>query len=254
MALWACAAVLLLGAPMCAPATARAAAETGPKTGPEPAAAVISNLTTLPTADDGRFDRIMLAWNPAHRGDGWQPRDQYVSSMHFGAPRAIGAPFGRVSSRFGWRADPMGLGLRLHAGIDIPGKQGSLVSATAPGAVAFAGWAGGYGNMVVIDHGGGVRTRYGHLVRALVTAGERVNGGDVIGLLGSTGHSTGPHLHYELRVNGAPVDPLLPHWHAALFSNRLVTHGLEPEPELFTAQPRSAWTTSSGGLPQAVIN
>jgi murein DD-endopeptidase MepM/ murein hydrolase activator NlpD len=113
-----------------------------------------------------------------------------------------------ITSRFGWRADPISGAGRRHAGIDLPSRLGAAVMATAPGIVRTAGWAGGYGNLVEIEHADGVRTRYGHLSRLDVFPSEHVEQGQVIGEVGSTGHSTGPHLHYEVRIGGMAVDPL----------------------------------------------
>lgn len=116
----------------------------------------------------------------------------------------------RISSRFGVRSDPFHRAARMHYGIDIPGAAGTPVRAADTGTVRFAGRAGGYGNLVEIAHGDGLATRYGHLARILVPAGTQVARGDVIALMGSTGRSTGSHLHFELRANGRAVDPL-PH-------------------------------------------
>lgn len=96
----------------------------------------------------------------------------------------------------------------MHAGIDIPGAYGAPVLASGEGMVIFAGWAGGYGNMVEIDHGSGLTTRYAHLSRIYARSGSRVAGGETIALIGSTGRSTGPHLHFEVRQHGRAADPL----------------------------------------------
>jgi murein DD-endopeptidase MepM/ murein hydrolase activator NlpD len=114
----------------------------------------------------------------------------------------------RLSSRYGYRQDPLGEGHRFHAGIDIPGPAGAPVLASAAGVVTFAGSAGGYGRMVEIDHGGGLRTRYAHLAVIAVSQGVRVPVGAAIGRMGSTGRSTGTHLHFEVRRDGRAVDPL----------------------------------------------
>ncbi|MEF2551367.1 M23 family metallopeptidase [Aurantimonas sp. A2-1-M11] len=117
-------------------------------------------------------------------------------------------PASTRSSTFGIRKDPF-LGKRaLHAGIDYARPSGSAVSAVAPGTVVRAGRAGGYGNMVEIDHGNGITTRYGHLSRIDVTVGQEIVRGIRIGAVGSTGRSTGPHLHYEVRRDGQAVDPM----------------------------------------------
>jgi murein DD-endopeptidase MepM/ murein hydrolase activator NlpD len=95
----------------------------------------------------------------------------------------------------------------MHTGIDFRGDAGDPIHATASGTVTIAGWSGGYGKMVEIEHGNGVATRYGHLSEIDVDVGDTVRGGQTVGKLGSTGRSTGPHLHYEVRVKGEAVDP-----------------------------------------------
>jgi len=112
-----------------------------------------------------------------------------------------------VSSPFGYRIDPFLGKPELHPGVDLVQDFGSAVRATAGGRVTHAGPMGGYGDMVEIDHGNGLVTRYGHLSEILVSEGDEVAPGAPIGRLGSTGRSTGPHLHYEVRVDGEPVDP-----------------------------------------------
>ena len=123
---------------------------------------------------------------------------------------AGGARGGRVrlTSGFGLRVHPVFGTRRVHAGVDLAARPGAPVIASTAGVVAQAGWLGGYGLCVTLDHGGGVQTRYGHLSRLGVAAGQRVRAGQVIGLVGSTGVSTGPHLHYEVRARGVPVNPL----------------------------------------------
>jgi murein DD-endopeptidase MepM/ murein hydrolase activator NlpD len=106
------------------------------------------------------------------------------------------------------RTDPINGIVRHHEGIDLPAFAGSPVMATGSGIVRIAGWVRGYGNLVEIQHSNGVSTRYGHLSRLDVFPSEHVTPGQVIGEVGSTGHSTGPHLHYEVRVAGVAVDPL----------------------------------------------
>jgi murein DD-endopeptidase MepM/ murein hydrolase activator NlpD len=109
---------------------------------------------------------------------------------------------GTVTSGFGTRWG------RMHEGIDIAAPMGTPIHAAAGGTVIYAGWMGGYGNLVVIDHGRGLSTAYGHQSAIAASVGQGVAQGQVIGYVGSTGHSTGPHLHFEVRVNGSPVDPL----------------------------------------------
>jgi murein DD-endopeptidase MepM/ murein hydrolase activator NlpD len=105
-----------------------------------------------------------------------------------------------ITSPFGWRWG------RMHEGIDLGAPYGAPIAAAAAGVVIYAGWLSGYGNLTVIDHG--LSTVYGHQSRIVVGVGESVAQGQTIGYVGSTGHSTGPHLHFEVRVNGQPVDPL----------------------------------------------
>jgi murein DD-endopeptidase MepM/ murein hydrolase activator NlpD len=116
-------------------------------------------------------------------------------------------PTARMSSSFGPRVHPIFGTTRLHAGMDLAAPTGTPISAAAPGAVVTAGWLGGYGNAVVVDHGGGLSTLYAHQSALAVTVGQAVGAGDVVGRVGSTGNSTGPHLHFEVRVLGTPVDP-----------------------------------------------
>lgn len=114
----------------------------------------------------------------------------------------------RLTSGFGYRRDPFNGGRRLHAGTDFAGPRGTPIYSTAEGEVIFAGRQSGYGNMIEIRHPFGYTTRYAHLSRIRVSEGERVSRGDLIGDMGNTGRSTGPHLHYEVRLNGDPVNPM----------------------------------------------
>jgi murein DD-endopeptidase MepM/ murein hydrolase activator NlpD len=123
-------------------------------------------------------------------------------------PIANPAPGRPISSGFGIRKDPLLGTPALHSGIDFRAQLGSNALVTAPGIVVKAGWNGGYGRMVEVDHGNGFTTRYGHLSRIDVKVGDRVVRGGVIGEVGSSGRSTGPHLHYEVRRNGDAIDPL----------------------------------------------
>ncbi|WP_338468486.1 M23 family metallopeptidase [Novosphingobium sp. ZN18A2] len=113
-----------------------------------------------------------------------------------------------LTSRFGMRWHPLLGGERWHSGVDLGAPYGAPIEATADGIVRSAGWAGGYGLMVSLDNGKGVQTRYAHMSRMTVAAGQAVHAGDVIGYVGSTGLSTGPHLHYEVRIDGHAVNPL----------------------------------------------
>lgn len=115
---------------------------------------------------------------------------------------------GTVTSGFGWRISPFGDGNELHPGIDIAYTMGAPVVATADGEVVVSGPAGGYGNLIQIDHKNGIDTLYGHNSQLAVAVGQQVKKGQVIAYAGSTGKSTGPHVHYEVRVNNTPVDPM----------------------------------------------
>ncbi len=124
--------------------------------------------------------------------------------LPFGNP----SPQSSITSRFGNRTDPFLGRLALHAGIDFRVSTGTQVRSTGAGTVVVAGRNGGYGNMVEIDHGDGLTTRYAHLSRVLVKVGDHVEAADPVGLSGTTGRSTGPHLHYEVRREGKAVDPM----------------------------------------------
>ena len=114
---------------------------------------------------------------------------------------------GWVTSDFGQRLDPYTAERVMHEGLDIAAPHGKEVVAPSDGVIIFAGLEGGYGNVLVIDHGYGVKTRYGHLSKLEVKTGDHVKRGQVVGAVGNTGRSTGPHLHYEVRVNGIPENP-----------------------------------------------
>lgn len=118
------------------------------------------------------------------------------------------AHLGKINNEFGFRRNPFGgRTYEFHAGMDIDGERGDLVVAPANGTVVSAGYKGGYGNMVEIDHGMGLTTRYGHLSKIETEAGSVVMRGQLIGQVGSTGRSTGPHLHYELLLNDRAINP-----------------------------------------------
>jgi murein DD-endopeptidase MepM/ murein hydrolase activator NlpD len=113
------------------------------------------------------------------------------------------------TSGFGVRSDPFNSGAAMHPGIDLAGPSGTPIYATADGTVRRAGWnSGGYGNLIELDHGRGITTRYGHLSAITVKDGDRIARGQYIGRMGSTGRSTGNHLHYEVRIDGRAVNPI----------------------------------------------
>lgn len=115
---------------------------------------------------------------------------------------------GPITSPFGWRVHPITGASRFHSGIDIGGDYGDTIHAAGAGVVSYAGWISGYGYAVIIDHGGGISTLYGHNQALLVSEGQSVSQGQPIAECGSTGNSTGPHCHFEVRVDGEPVNPM----------------------------------------------
>lgn len=115
---------------------------------------------------------------------------------------------GQISSPFGERKNPLGPGDDFHPGLDIAADEGSPIAAAAPGRVISAGPDGGYGNLIVLDNGNGLTTRYAHCSQIFARVGETVTAGETIGAVGSTGSSTGPHLHFEVRDGDRPVDPV----------------------------------------------
>ena len=125
------------------------------------------------------------------------------------APAALALPEGRVSSQFGWRTDPLTGANRFHKGVDVAAAYGADVPSAGPGRVVFAGVQGSYGQTVVLEHQDGVQTRYAHLSHIAVSAGDELDRGAVLGRVGSSGRSTGAHLHFEVLEGGRPVDPRL---------------------------------------------
>ncbi len=154
------------------------------------------------TASDAQFASLYQAWV---RMDG--PAEQAAKSKSAIPSRQ---PVDNVSltSSFGTRNDPFNGRHRMHQGIDIPGAIGTPIYATADGVVERAQWVNGYGNLVELNHGNGLQTRYGHMSKLIAQPNQRVRRGQLIGLMGSTGRSTGSHLHYEVRIAGAAVNPM----------------------------------------------
>jgi murein DD-endopeptidase MepM/ murein hydrolase activator NlpD len=160
---------------------------------------------------DGVGGPFESAGNPTFKAlfKSWKKLDQLqdgVIAVPSDKPVQAAAAF---SSGFGYRSDPFHAGAAMHPGIDLSGAYGTAIYATADGTVLRAGWNnGGYGNLVELDHGRGITTRYGHMSAILVSAGQHVTRGQQIGRMGSTGRSTGNHLHYEVRIDGRPVNPI----------------------------------------------
>lgn len=153
----------------------------------------------VPATDElePRFTDLYLSWRKL----------EAMQSSLSAIPALVPAKNYRLSSRFGRRFDPFNGRLAMHAGLDLSGSRGEPIYAAADGRVARAGRMGGYGTMAEINHGKGLATRYGHMSLVLVKPGQRVKQGDIIGRMGSTGRSTGTHLHYEIRVDGRAVNP-----------------------------------------------
>ena len=138
----------------------------------------------------------------------WESGGQINPASAHGSGRFIWPCYGEITSYYGWRTHPIFGTQRYHSGMDIAVDYGTSVCAADSGTVIYAGWMGGYGNAVMIDHGGGLVTLYGHNSSLNVDVGQSVAQGQVIALAGSTGYSTGPHCHFEVRVHGDVTDPL----------------------------------------------
>jgi murein DD-endopeptidase MepM/ murein hydrolase activator NlpD len=164
----------------------------------EPLPATPAAPITLNKKTDPQFRELFNSWRRLDQLQGGIvaiPSAQPVQTM-------------AINSNFGVRVDPFRGGRAMHAGVDIPGAYGTPIYATADAVVGRTGWIGGYGNLVELEHGKGIQTRYGHLSSILVGPGKRIKRGDLIGLMGSTGRSTGNHLHYEVRIDGRAVNPM----------------------------------------------
>ncbi|WP_303104641.1 murein hydrolase activator EnvC [uncultured Mitsuokella sp.] len=166
--------------------------------------ALIERLKTDKALIDQQYEELMAASHQVgamirERGDGG------VQASGSGA--MIWPISGPVTSEFGWRVHPITGSQRFHSGVDIGGDYGQSVHAAQSGTVEYAGWISGYGNAVIINHGGGITTLYGHNQSLAVSEGQSVSQGQTIAYCGSTGNSTGPHCHFEVRRNGEPVSP-----------------------------------------------
>jgi murein DD-endopeptidase MepM/ murein hydrolase activator NlpD len=158
-------------------------------------------LEQLSTSRDGstdpRFERLGLSL----------ARMDALEEGLDGIPQVVPADGGVITSGFGYRSDPFTGGGAFHPGLDFRGAYGAPIHAAADGTVSFVGQIRGYGNVVEVSHGNGLVTRYAHMSKTMATVGQAVNAGDVIGAIGSTGRSTGPHLHFEVRINNSVVNP-----------------------------------------------
>lgn len=168
---------------------------------------VRSTASEPPQALNGRLDK--LSAEATRQEQSLQELQAYFQDQKsiLASVPSIWPTRGWVTSDFGSRVDPYTSERVMHAGLDIAGPHGKEIIAPSDGTVVFAGLEGGYGNVLVIDHGYGIKTRYGHLASIKVKAGEHIKRGQEIAALGNTGRSTGPHLHYEVRVNGIAQNP-----------------------------------------------
>ncbi len=155
-------------------------------------------LEDAPSNADPRFRDLFASWQQAER------LEQGVTAI----PSAKPVSDANFTSGFGVRSDPFRTRAAFHAGVDLAGPVGTPIYATADGVVGRSEYSGAYGNLVEINHGQGIQTRYAHLSRGIARPGQRVRRGDLIGLMGSTGRSTGSHLHYEVRIDGRAVNPM----------------------------------------------
>lgn len=169
----------------------------GPRIEAADGAAVLARLTLLEQESATRVDTLAAA------AKALEDRLDYLRRRPQGWP----AP-GPLTSGFGWRRSPFGWGREFHGGIDIGGAWGAPVTATADGTVVYADWKPGLGRTVIIDHGYGFRTLYGHNSRLAVRTGQKVTRGQLIAYMGTSGRSTGPHVHYEVHLWGQQVNPL----------------------------------------------
>lgn len=212
--------------------------------------AQVSKAAPAPTADEKKSEALPSGNSSAFRNRmlNWKaPRLPETGTKEI--LNGVGAGRLYISSPFGWRSDPIRGIHRRHAGVDLPGPPLTSVHSTGAGIVRIAGRAGGYGNLVEIEHPGGVRTRYGHLARIFVRPGAAVGQGQVIGRMGSTGRSTGTHLHYEVRVNGNAVNPM------DYIGQTIPSYQTAWAPEEPVAARWAGWSDAPGGrsLPGAKI-
>lgn len=166
----------------------------------------------VPTQDDPRPSAVRTrglrprsSRGPVGPGGAGSPSLYEAVRANFGS--LLRPSDGRITSRFGWRIHPIFGTREFHTGVDIANARGTPVRAAEEGVVRFAGWMSGYGRLIILTHRNGLETSYSHLSALLVTLGQRVVKGQVVGRMGSTGWSTGPHLLFEVRLNGVPLDP-----------------------------------------------
>lgn len=182
-----------------------------------PAAAATAAATATTTSDSFRLPPEEVEANKTALGvadpefrslhDSWGRIGTAPTKVDVSIPSINPVEVMRFSSQYGYRTDPFQGRRKNHKGVDIPGPVGTPIYATADGVIGRAQWVSGYGKYVEIEHGNAIQTRYGHLSAMNVVSGQRVRQGEIIGFMGSTGRSTGSHLHYEVRIAGEPVNP-----------------------------------------------
>lgn len=169
-------------------------------------ASEVAEMESLSAAEEAALEGLIL--QRERELEAQRRAEGIAGGIESGGPGTFSWPVtGTITSPFGWRSNPFGGGPEFHQGLDIAAPMGTTVTAAAAGTVIMAQWYGGYGNYILIDHGGGYSTGYGHLSAIYVSTGQSVQRGQAIGAVGSTGQSTGPHLHFEVRIAGKPVDP-----------------------------------------------
>lgn len=168
-------------------------------------AAQVAEMEDLTAAEEAQLESLIQQYEAQLAS---QRKAEGIAGEQPSAPGAFEWPVsGTITSPFGWRSNPFGGAPEFHQGLDIAAPTGTTVTAAAAGTVIMAQWYGGYGNYILIDDGGGYSTGYGHLSAFYVSAGQQVKQGQAIGAVGCTGECTGPHVHFEIRINGKPVDP-----------------------------------------------
>ena len=198
------AATLIAGAPAIANTSTNAAAA-------DMTEAVRDQQPQTVDMGDERFTELFASWSALDNNKGPQQSDglaTIVERSTVSIPSRMPLDGARLSSGYGMRNHPVLRRRRAHKGVDLAAPTGTPIYATADGIVGRADWFSSYGLYISIDHGADLETRYAHMSRLAVAAGDRVQKGDIIGYVGSTGRSTGPHLHYEVRVDGVAVNPI----------------------------------------------
>lgn len=168
----------------------------------------VAEIEDLSSAEEAQLEQLIVERQRELEAEREAARRAAGIAGTESAPGQLAWPVsGTITSPYGYRQNPFGGAPDFHPGLDIAAPMGTTVTAAAAGTIISAGWYGGYGNYILIDNGGGMATGYGHLSQIFVTAGQQVQKGQAIGAVGSTGHSTGPHLHFEVRINGKTTDP-----------------------------------------------